>query len=210
MRDVLIFTPVLRLEPETVHSLMMLEWDGKLSILLQRDNPTGNPVQDHLHQYRRGRTAFLQGTYDAMLVIEADIIPPPDTLARLAALDCDLAYGCVAFRSGPPHVVNVLERYPQPARNIGESISLRPGLWEAAQKTGVIECSGSGLACVLIKRHVLEALEFREVTGAPDVYCDLQWTREAYEAGFSMKADTRVMCGHIARDGTMLWPEVVT
>ncbi|HLC02122.1 MAG TPA: hypothetical protein VJK02_03735 [Anaerolineales bacterium] len=207
MRDVLIFTPVLRLEPETVRALMMLEWEGSLSLLLQRDNPTGDRVRDHLHQYQRGREAFLRGSYEAMLIVESDIVPPPDTLTQLAALECDVAYGCTVFRNKAwSHVVNILERYPGQARNTGESLTIR-GLWQEALRQGVIECSGSGLACVLIQRHVLEAIDFRVEDGT---YCDNWWTRDVYEAGYSMKASTNVICGHIDTDGSVIWPERAT
>ncbi len=186
---------------------MALEWPGPLSLLLQRDNPTGNGVQDHLHQYQRGRETFLRGSYDGMLVIESDIVPPPDTLKRLAALECDIAYGCTVFRNKTwTHVVNIMERYPQPARNTGESLTVR-GLWQAALRQGVIECSGSGLACILIQRHVLEAIDFRVEDGT---FCDNWWTRDVYSAGYSMKADTRVLCDHIDTDGTVLRPERLT
>ena len=91
---------------------MALEWEGALSLLLQRDNPTGNAYADHLHQYQRGREAFLNGPYEAMLVIESDVIAPVDTLWRLeglGGLGADVAYGVYVFRAGG--VVNVLERY---------------------------------------------------------------------------------------------------
>lgn len=204
MRDVLIFTPLLRLEAATVQALLSLEWEGALSLLLQRDNPLGDRVSDHLHQYRRGRELFLSGPYEAMLVVESDVVPPANTLRELAALECDVAYGCTVFRNkGHQSVVNILERYPGQARNIGESLSLR-GLWQAALRQGVIECSGAGLACVLIRRHVLDAIDFRVQGGT---YCDNAWTRDVFEAGYSMKACTRVLCDHIDEDGTVLRPE---
>ncbi len=203
MHDVLIFTPVLRLEEKTVQALLSLEWEGPLSLLLQRDNPTGDRVTDHLHQYRRGREAFLRGPYEAMLVVESDVVPPADALLRLAALKCDVAYGCTIWRNKDHQVVNILERYPGHARNVGESLSVR-GLWQEALRQGVIECSGSGLACVLIRRHVLEAIDFRVEGGT---YCDNWWTKDVYDAGYSMKADTRVLCDHIDEDGTVLCPE---
>ena len=205
MHDVLIFTPFLRLEDRTLEALTRLEWEGPLSLLLQRDNPTGDRVQDHLHQFRRGRQVFLAGTYEAMLVIESDILPPPDTLKVLAGMDCDVAYGCTVFRAkGSSHIVNILERYADwQARNPGESLTIR-GLWPEALRQGVIECSGSGLACVLIQRLVLEAIDFHTEDG---LYCDNTWTRDVFAAGYSMKASTRVLCGHIDEDGTVLWPE---
>lgn len=205
MRDVLIFTPVLRLEERTIQALMRLEWEGSLSLLLQRDNPTGDRVQDHLHQYRRGREIFLRGPYEGMLIVESDIVPPPDTLQRLSALDCDVAYGCTVFRAkGSQEVVNILERYPGEARNTGESLTVR-GLWQDALRRGIVECSGAGLACLLVRRHVLDEVPFEPAEGG--AFCDVRWTEEVYRAGFSMKAETRVLCGHIDEDGTVLWPE---
>jgi len=200
VNDVLVFTPVLRLEPETIQAIFSLEWDGPMSVLFQRDNPTGNPYIDHYHQYKRGRQTLLLGAYDAMLVIESDIIPPPDTLKRLVALDSDVAYGCYMYRSG---VVNILERYKQPARNMGESLTVR-GLWESAKKQGIVECSGSGLGCVLIRRKVLEAVPFCYRESGP--HCDWYWTEDVYRYGFSMKADTEVIAGHKMISGKVLIP----
>lgn len=219
IRDVLIFTPVYRLEPETVEAIFALEWDGPISYLFQRDNPhqgddervTG--VRNHLHQYQRGREMFLQGRYDAMLVVESDVIPPPFALQRLAALDADVAYGVYMFRvhdynSNAKPVVNLKHVYQQPAgqraRNTGESLSVKR-LWPP--KRDVMDVSGAGFGCTLIKRHVLEELEFRTLqTLPPRVHCDEYFTTDAWRAGYSMKADTRVICGHKTPEGEVLWP----
>lgn len=206
----MVFTPVLRLEPETVKAIFAMEWDGPLTIVLQRDNPiTGENVrqagyQNHLHQYQRGREMFLAGPFDAMLIIESDIIPPADALRRLAALPADVAYGCYVFRGG--RVVNVLERYygwPRQARNMGESLTVR-GLYDAAIRQGVIDCSGSGLGCVLIHRHVVEAMPFERP--ADGGFFDWDWTQVVYRAGYRMMADMAVQCGHVDTTGEVLWP----
>jgi hypothetical protein len=181
--DVLCFTPVKRIQPESVFSLLQMEHDGPLTVMLQRDNPDGFGLTDHLHQYQRGRDFFLRGDYEAMLVIEDDIIAPVDTLTRLIAVDADVAYGCYQFRSD---VVNVLERYTQPARNMGESLT-----------------SGAGLGIVLIRRAVLEAIPFKLAGGG---YCDWNWTEDVYRAGYTMRADTSVIAGHKIADDTVLWP----
>jgi len=211
--DVMVFTPVYRLEPETVQALFALEWDGPLTWVLQRDNPQpgtdrATGVRNHLHQYQRGRETFLAGRYDAMLVIESDIIPPPDTLKRLAALECDVAYGCYMFRNSP--VVNVFERYyaytsGKKAVNVGESLTVR-GLWPWALQMGQVECSGAGLGCVLIRRHVLEKIDFRILHNTRGVHCDSWFTNDVYDGGYRMRADTRVLCGHKREDGVILWP----
>lgn len=227
--DVMVFVPVYRLEPETVAAVTALAWDGPLTVVLQRDNParpedTGMSeretgvgtreigvgtreigVRNHFHQYTRGRELFLQSRCEALLVIESDIVPPADALQRLAALDCDVAYGCYLFRQG--EIVNVLERYPAPARNVGESLSVWPRKWDAALAAGTVPCSGAGLGCVLIRRHVLEAVAFRLAGTA--VHCDTWFTNDVYAAGYEMRADTRVLCGHKDEDGRMLWPKGV-
>lgn len=198
---VLVFTPVYRLEPETVEAIFGLEYDGPISYLFQRDNPTGDGRQDVLHQYQLGRKAFLNGPYGAMLVVESDIIPPPDALKKLLALECDLAYGVYVFRQSSE--INVFERYPQPARNVGEPLTAHPGRLKKALRQGVVECSGAGLGCVLIKRHVLRAVDFRLEQTA---HCDTYFTRDVYGGGYSMKADLSVVCGHKREDGEVLWP----
>ena len=149
VKDVLVFTPILRLEPETVQALASLEWESPLSFLLQRDNPMPDQrdrlkvgVMNHLHQFQRGREMFLAGSYDAMLVIESDIIPPVDALKKLAALDADCAYGVYRFRAS--NAINIYERYKQPARNMGESLSAHPRRLNAAVKAGITPCSGAG------------------------------------------------------------------
>lgn len=203
VRDVMVFTPVLRLEPETIREIFNLDWAGPLTVVFQSDNPTGDRYRDHLHQYQRGRELFLYGRYDAMLVIESDIIPPRDTLQRLAALDAGVAYGVYVSRSS--HEVNVLELYyngERPARNIGEPLSSR-GLYAAAVRQGVVGCSGGGLGCLLIRRDVLEAVPFQK---AEVTWFDNHWTEAVYRAGYRMMADTTVVCGHVDTDGTVLTP----
>jgi hypothetical protein len=211
IKDVMVFCPVYRLEPETVQAIFALEWDGAITYHFQKDNPLTLPtkretgIRNHLHQYQRGRDMFLRGDYDAMLVIESDIIPPPDTLTRLAAIDADTAYGAYVFRQSP--VVNIMERYSEGALNVGESLTVRHK-WEWAKAQGVIDCSGAGLGCVLIKRHVLEAIDFRASTlPTARVHCDSWFTCDVYEAGYSMKADCNVLCGHKDEDGTIIWPQ---
>lgn len=224
MKDVLVFTPVLRLEPETRQAIFSLEWDGPLTILLQRDNPHfDRDVRDRweldgtdelpkahanvLHQYERGREAFLKGRYDALLVIEHDIIAPKDTLKRLWALEADLAYGVYYFRGGSP-VLNIFRRFypwPETARNIGDSLSLHPDLLRKAVKDGVVECSGAGLGCVLIQRRVIEETPF--VAPVDPGYFDTEWLYAVHGKGYKMMADMRVVCGHKLPDGRVLRPE---
>lgn len=205
VRDVLVFTPVYRLEPATIAAVMALEWEGPLSFLLQRDNPHGVGKLDHLHQYERGRQTFLAGSWDGMLVIESDIVPPADALQKLAALDADCAYGVYTFRGGQ-NIINVWERYPGNPRNEGESLSIHPQKLAEARRRGVVRMSGGGLGCVLIKRHVLEATPFRLGDGLRGGFCDTYFNRDVMRQGLMQMADMSVECGHVDTDGVTLWP----
>jgi hypothetical protein len=213
--DVMVFCPVYRLEPQTVQALLALEpGEAAVTLVLQRDNPRrtddarADGFHNHQHQYERGRELFLAGRYDAMLVVESDMIPPPDTLARLTALPCDVAFGCYAFRQGDHHV-NIVERrdrWPAQVRSMGGVLTATEGLWQAAMAQGVIDCSGSGLGCTLIRRHVLEAAPFG---GDPHGgFFDFGWTQTVATQGWRMMADCNLHCGHVDEDGTVLWPEV--
>lgn len=209
VQDVMVFTPVYRLEPETVQAIMALEWDGPITRIFQTDNPGEDGRANHLHQYVRGRETFLAGRYEAMLVIESDVIPPCDALRKLAALGADVAYGVYQFRTAT--AINIFERYPGysgvPSPNVGESLTYKPHLLRMCiEQGGKVPCSGGGLGCVLIRRKVLEAIPFRRI--APySVHCDTWFTRDVYKSGYSMWADLSVICGHKKETGEILWPE---
>lgn len=213
MDDVLVFTPIWRLEPETVKAVVDLEWDGPKSILLQDDNPhpeqrdgLKRKVFNHLHQYQRARELFLAGRFDAMLIVESDIIPPRDALQKLAALDTDIGYGVYRFRLS--NVVNIFELYPGKPRNVGESLSIRPERLQAAVDQGVVDCSGAGFGCTLIQRHVLEQIPFRVEWPKNGGHCDTPFVRDALRHGFEQRADMTVICGHKDETGEILWPEL--
>jgi hypothetical protein len=208
MQDILVFTPVYRLEAETITAVLALDYSGPISWLFQEDNPADGDTPEGgrrniLHQYQRGREIFLRGDYDAMLVVESDIIPPPNALTRLLALECDVAYGVYVFRQ-TENTINVFERYPQPARNTGESFSVWPHKLAQARAAGKVPCSGGGLGCILIQRRVLETIPFRGGIDGP--HCDTHFTNDVYAAGFSMWADMTVVCGHKREDGVIVWP----
>lgn len=199
---VMVFTPYgPRLEPETVQAILALRWSGPLRVLLQRDNPHDEGRENILHQYRQARDLFLASNYDALLTIESDIIPPPDALERLAALEADVAYGVYRFRVS--NVINIFERYPGNPRNEGESLSIWPDRLARARQQGIIPCSGGGLGCALIRRPVLAALPFRLEDTA---HCDTYFNRDVLQGGWRQVANMNVICGHKSTSGEILWP----
>lgn len=201
--SVFVFTPIYRLEPETVKALLALDWNGPLALYLQRDNPYTDGRDNITHQYQQGRRVFLAGPYRWMMIIESDIIPPRDSITRLMELGADVAYGHYVFRASG--VSNVYERYPGVSQNEGESLSLWPDKYAEAMRAGVVACSGGGLGCVLIRRRVLERLDFRHIAHEGG-HCDTYFNRDAMRANMLQRADMRLICGHVDEDGRVLYP----
>lgn len=199
------FTPCYRLEPETVEAILSLRWiHGPVEWNFQWDNPYDDGRLNILHQYQVGRERFLAGDGEALMIVESDIIPPPETLEKLAALDCDVAYGVYRFRVS--NVVNVFERYPGQPRNEGESLTLHPLKLKQAVWAGRTLCSGGGLGCVLVRRRVLEKIPFR-LEGQTG-HCDGWFNQDVLRAGFTQMADMSVVCGHKTEHGEILWPRL--
>jgi GT2 family glycosyltransferase len=140
-----------------------------------------------------------------MLVIESDIIPPPDALIKLAALNVDCAYGVYRFRQ--VDVISINERYPEPNTNLGSNLSYERYLLKRAMKLGQYPCTGGGLGCVLIRRRVLEAIEFR-VEDLFTAHCDTFFCQDLLKEGFSQAADMSVVCGHKTPEGEILYPNL--
>jgi hypothetical protein len=72
----------------------------------------------------------------------------------------------------------------------------------------VIETKGVGNGCTLIRRRVLEALEFKWSPGEFGC-CDWHLAVDCQRLGFTQKHDMGVVCGHIAVNPVhrILWPD---
>lgn len=211
---VLLACPTYRLERETVESLLALRAQGQaVDLWIGTDNP--HPVtpdagaKNMLHQLSRARRVFLQEEYEALMIVESDVIPPPYALDRLSQVleeGADVAYGVYRLRyrdrPGEPTCVNVLHRLsPEPGGCKGVGSPMPP---ESLQSSPVVPVSGSGLGCILISRKVVEEIPFRwEGVAHPDHY----FTRDVWREGFDQRADLRVRCGHKTPAGQILWPE---
>jgi hypothetical protein len=208
---ILIATPTYRLEPEMLEAALAMERgahrvDWLFSFGNKQASPEDRGKAAILENYRRMRGVLLSGPYDALLTLESDVIAPPETLIHLAALieqhGADVAYGGYYFRHGTNVHINLL-RHVQ-SSNPDAPLTLRPDQWYAAYDAqGPIQVSGSALGCTLIARTVLDKIDFRE----SGVHCDTPFTADVWRAGYSMMADTRVLCGHKRPDGVIMWPQ---
>ena len=217
MDRVLIYCPLTPKAPgvhqRTLDSIFAMEWDGQADIVFgkhDRYQPLRRDISDYenernhdiANKYNQARKMTLEGGYDALMTIEADMIPPKNTLERLTKVDADIVYGLYVSRHGKHPwltMTNVTEQVRGSA-GMGETWQEREAMWGK-----VVDTAGVGLGCTLIRRNVLEAIPFR-VMGEM-IANDWYFAIDAREKGFSQKHDCSVVCGHI--DGyRTLWPDV--
>jgi hypothetical protein len=178
--------------PETIASVQALEFEGQFRHEVSFHNPwPGYDLRNVTAQMNRGRTLALDGGYDAMLAVEHDMRIPPEALQALWDTGAPVAYGVYVFRQAPT-IINACERYPQGSINMGESLSLR-STRAAKRRPRVVEISGVGFGCTLIRREVLERIEFRDSEGGG---CDIPFAQDCLKAGIKQVADMSVLCGH--------------
>lgn len=218
----LLFTPLHPLYgvlPETLASITaVVQSSPDVHVMLwgsqrQYNNPNldenANNNQDIRDKYNIGRAVALSQGFEAMLTIEADMIVPPDTLARLIALDADIALGVYCWRWRPSRwsVYTELNQWG------GKSVTFDPAF--AVRSWGEpINAVGTGLGCTLIKRRVLEALPFRLFDSDPRhlgiVASDWALSCDAQQAGYRQRADLGLVCGHVdLSKGVVYWPDPI-
>lgn len=207
---VLAFTPVYRLEPETVQAICTQDYGDGFDALFGVDNPHSQAdrgKRNVLHQYSNGRDTFLRGDWAAMWIVESDIIPPPNALSEMVKImadGADVVYLPYLFRQPwPKQEVTNITKYNPGAPDRGHvynySDKYRP------VPSGIIRCSGSGLGCVLVSRAVAEAIPFRH--GDWRGHCDTHWNTDVYKAGYVQMANMNLFCGHKTPEGNILWPQ---
>lgn len=198
---VLVFTPTWgsALRPETEAALAGQQWDGALVWEVGRENPYPPPdLRNVLAQYRVGWALALAGGYDALWTVEHDMAPPPNALELLWGADAPVAYGVYLLRHGS-NVVNALQA--STGRNIGMSLSLHPAELAQARRRGVVEVSGVGFGCTLIRRAVLEQIALRPdlATVGDEQTPDMPFATDCVRAGVRQVAHFGVLCGHVER-----------
>lgn len=166
-KHVLAFTPTFGAgpHPDCIPSIDAQVFDGRVEQQVGWHNPY--PGADHrnvLAQYEMSRTLLLSSSADALLLVEHDMVLPPDTLAKLYCTDAPVVYAVYRFRHGT-HVLNAC-RYEND-HALGESLTWHPAEVQAAQRRGWATVSGQGFGCTLIRRPVVERLPFRRNDDSP-------------------------------------------
>ncbi len=133
---------------------------------------------------------MLNGGYDALLHIDADMIVPADTVDRLMAIEADVAYGLYVSRRDPSRWLCFIDRA------MSMPLSAVPTL--NREFTDIhIGSFGAGMGCTLIRRHVLEEIAFRTDGTVASDWC---FAVDCANYGFIQRHDLGCICGHIDGD----------
>ena len=151
-----------------------------------------------------------EGNYDAVMMVDNDVVVPRDALACLSSHGMDVVSGYYLHR---------------PASNIadGKTCVCRVGEYNftdqitdlelkalAANGVNLLLIHGGGMGCIFIRRAVFDRYQYPWYywTNYPDggvLSEDLYFCVKCGELGIPIYVDTRVACGHLMRH--MVWPE---
>lgn len=191
MVSVLVCTPF-GPSPHCIHPLTQQSIDalGCASVTINTAVSAGlSRLDDLARKHNKARQLALNGGYDALLHIDADMVVPADTVERLLSVEADVAYGLYVSRRDPWRWLCFIDK-AMTTTYTGDA-------------TGTIKSYGAGLGCALIHRHVLEQIEFRT---DGHVGSDWWFAVDCVNYGFRQAHDLGCRCGHIRHDG-VAWPD---
>lgn len=185
----------------TVESIFSLDRDHRCEIVFSWEQglPDGEASDENItRKYNEARLMALDGNYDALLTVEADMVIPAIALQRLTRINADVAYGLYVSRHSKKWLV--FDELTQAAGTYAcDNADFPKDAWGR-----VVESKGVGLGCTLITKRVLRAIPFR-LDGF--MSCDWYFALDCFEYGFTQKHDLGVVCGHID-NGEVLWPSL--
>lgn len=207
MDKILIYAPMSPVTPKiygrALTSIMRLGWPGQCDIVFGRNESLGgrHKYADICTKHNEARTMALTGNYAAVLFVENDMIVPSSALLDLNAVDADVAYGLYCSRHGFYRWLAFCAIEGLSGASFSQDPDLMRAVWGKACQT-----KGVGMGCTLVRRHVLEALEFRT---HPEhaVADDWMFSLDCIEYGITQAHHFGVVCGHITNQGTTLWPD---
>jgi len=163
-------------------------------------NPFGEPknlaikIRNYTYNLNKGRRDVLNGDFDYMLNIDSDTICPPDTISELLSAKADVAVGLCRAKQAPHNLIIAKQDQSK------KGVVLVPFSKEEL-KERFVEVDWFGSACLLIRREVLEKIQFEaDLSLGPDY----RFAKDCMEKKFKCVACTKVKCGHILEDGRII------
>lgn len=138
---------------------------------------------------------MLQGGYDYVFMIDSDIIVPPDAIKIFLENPEPICFGVYPHKNTDNHKAEIFK--------LGtENYELRYNYCELTEPR--IKVKGAGFGCAFIHKDVFKKLQypfFKYVTFESGGFLseDLFFCSYAREEGYTLWADTRIRCGHLAK-----------
>lgn len=136
----------------------------------------------------------LDGSYSHLFFMDSDMSFPPYTLSRLLNHDKDIVGGLYTVKTPPFNTVAFLDE----DTGAKEWTSWNP------ENMQLKKVAGLATGCMLVKRQVLEALEWPYFEYRPDpegrhkfMSEDVVFCIDARKKGFEIWCDPTVLCGHM-------------
>jgi hypothetical protein len=195
-------------DPECAATIFAQDYDGAIDILFSRDNPFGQWTKDAYRNvqlnYEKMRQLVLANEYAAAWCVEADMLVPPDALAKLVAVskehNAPVVSGLYVLRHGA-NVPNLFQ--PGSGTNPGSAVQWSVLRQHLARGTTTVQVSGGCQGCVYLRRDVLQEFCFlRDHAAAPD----LDLMRYCHARAILQLGCLDVQCGHKQSSGEILYP----
>ena len=151
------------------------------------------PRDRMMHSRNLLRKEAIDGNYDYLLMLDQDVIIPPNSLKQLLSHNKQVITGIYySFYKidGKSRMLPVLWKEEDEKNDI-----MRFFTTEEVEQPRLTEARACGTGCLLIRRDVLEGLEFRykhELDGADDVW----FCHDIKQKGIQLYADTSIKCKH--------------
>ena len=135
--------------------------------------------------------------YDYLFSVDSDIAFAPDALKKLLAHDKDMVTGLYIQRKPGQHILEAYEH-----NQTGGVANIPYG---KIAGMGLVEIASCGFGCVLVKAHVMRAIEYPHfkyhsaIDHKNTISEDVDFCKKALAKGFKIWADTTIHCRHIGQ-----------
>lgn len=206
---ILLFCPtyevngVEQIRPETRECIQAIaERRADVDLVISKNNPyPPGEYANVLHQYRAAEALVHERGYRALLCVEHDMWVPADALDKLDEVEAPVVYGLYMLRHHQP-VVSAFRSIKSSSPDM--PLSYYPDELQEAYQRDVIQVSGAGFGCTLIRREALELIPFREADSGNPIP-DMPFAQDCMRLGVLQMCRMDVRCGHYHK-GVWLWP----
>ena len=133
--------------------------------------------------------------YDYLFAVDSDMAFAPDTLVKLLSADKDIVSGLYIQRIPGTHTLEIMRKNQWGGVSAVDYADIKD--------QGLVPIDACGFGCVLVKSHVFKGIPYPHfvyksaIDHANTVSEDVYFCEQARGYGFTLWADTSVICDHI-------------